>query len=840
MSQEVLSLVLNKCDVKHIASNLKSSGKMEKEEKKSLLESLAEAGPHDYLILNENEQLEKCQYHAVKIAESLGMPVPQEIAEQVERIAFAIPRKDHIGFFSKKPTIQSCSAVMNKSVYEYIIKEERLNVPFYPPIKYDIKPKGFINVQLIDGTSKIEVTQNDLSEVTKNAKPEWWDDSRNFNEAHMLSQYVKMQIDQVNRINGITGFKTYTLAAKKLLTDACFTFKPLSREQILLTYIILQGVTYTKASGFLHKAFQCYPVLSKKRVTTCLRRTLNGSMFDSSKVYHSCGYLGYIDSLILITELDLKIAAGKGPDSSFVAKRARELFADRMYSAKLMYQFVKYKKPKCDGSSDEGDDDEFSSVPEFSTDWVGKFIKRAGFIRTNGEKLERDRGIHCTASALIRWSLQFGNILESYANNGQLLFNFDEAMIAVGGDATKFISRKGNKKPIEIKADDPQHLTVGCCFNSVGIKVPLFIILNKLQNLPSELESYKSQDVFFSTQGNGWIDKKLFYAWALMFCQWLNDYRKQIHRPDDTVTLLLDSHNSRADSDVLELFKQCNVRLITFPPHCTHALQPFDVGVARNLKYYYTRFYKEALAERDDSKLKTAAKRQIAVECIIRAWHQVLTPPIAECAFQKTGLLPFNTGVMLMARGVNTISTLDPEKEERRIKDRLFISSSELTSDEMIRYIKDWEIKNASTKKAIKEGEKQNKSLIFSKLDPEIIIKGYAEVKCDIEIKEQCIKGLHIMKPVKSENDASNNNSLISSSQEYIVKNIAPSQLVSPAPSPVASTSNSTIVSPAKISIRNQLSVSKKEQEKKQKTPIRLAKLNLPMSFTSIASSQLC
>ena len=52
------------------------------------------------------------------------------------------------------------------------------------------------------------------------------------------------------------------------------------------------------------------------------------------------------------------------------------------------------------------------------------------------------------------------------------------------------------------------------------------------------------------------------------------------------------------------------------------------------------------------------------MECILHAWNTVLTQTTAEKSFQKTGLLPFNLGVALMARGVNTISTLDQEKEE--------------------------------------------------------------------------------------------------------------------------------------------------------------------------------
>ena len=50
-----------------------------------------------------------------------------------------------------------------------------------------------------------------------------------------------------------------------------------------------------------------------------------------------------------------------------------------------------------------------------------------------------------------------------------------------------------------------------------------------------------------------------------------------------------DDYSSRANSETIELFRSCNVRLITFHLHCTHALQQFDVGIAKKLKSIYTK-----------------------------------------------------------------------------------------------------------------------------------------------------------------------------------------------------------------------------------------------------------
>ena len=73
---------------------------------------------------------------------------------------------------------------------------------------------------------------------------------------------------------------------------------------------------------------------------------------------------------------------------------------------------------------------------------------------------------------------------------------------------------------------------------------------------------------------------------------WTNDYRLRNCSFDMPITLLIDSHNSRINYEAMDLFSKKNTRVITFPPHCTHVMQPFDVAIARQIKAEYTRLYK--------------------------------------------------------------------------------------------------------------------------------------------------------------------------------------------------------------------------------------------------------
>ena len=43
--------------------------------------------------------------------------------------------------------------------------------------------------------------------------------------------------------------------------------------------------------------------------------------------------------------------------------------------------------------------------------------------------------------------------------------------------------------------------------------------------------------------------------------------------------LLMDNHISNQSIDAIDMAKENGLRLLTFPPHCSHKLQSLDVGV---------------------------------------------------------------------------------------------------------------------------------------------------------------------------------------------------------------------------------------------------------------------
>ena len=86
-----------------------------------------------------------------------------------------------------------------------------------------------------------------------------------------------------------------------------------------------------------------------------------------------------------------------------------------------------------------------------------------------------------------------------------------------------------------------------------------------------------------NTRGSGYIDNNLFLRRMHLFVDTVGCKKTTPH------LLLLDGHESHKTLDVILYAREIGVVILTFPPHCTHRLQPRDRTFFRSLKAAYSR-----------------------------------------------------------------------------------------------------------------------------------------------------------------------------------------------------------------------------------------------------------
>ena len=135
------------------------------------------------------------------------------------------------------------------------------------------------------------------------------------------------------------------------------------------------------------------------------------------------------------------------------------------------------------------------------------------------------------------------------------------------------------------------------------------------------------------------------------------------------VLLLLDNHYSHLAMDVLDYCKDNGVVLLSFPPHCSHKLQPLDRTVFGPLKKIWGP-EQQIWMRNNPSKTMTI----FDLPGILRkTWPQSAVSGKIIKGFGVTGIYPFNRNIFtdveyapsFVTDGPNPSSAVDEETTER-------------------------------------------------------------------------------------------------------------------------------------------------------------------------------
>ena len=138
--------------------------------------------------------------------------------------------------------------------------------------------------------------------------------------------------------------------------------------------------------------------------------------------------------------------------------------------------------------------------------------------------------------------------------------------------------------------------------------------------------------VGFATQ-NGWMTSK-------MFLDVVTHIRRfTLASRENPILLMLDNHDFHLSFNVIELAREDDIHIVTFPPHCSHKLQPLDISVYGPLKTAY----KKGLNEWN---ISNSGKRVTIYDLptiFNKSYFPSFTMANIKTRFQKTGTFPVNS-----------------------------------------------------------------------------------------------------------------------------------------------------------------------------------------------------
>lgn len=266
-------------------------------------------------------------------------------------------------------------------------------------------------------------------------------------------------------------------------------------------------------------------------------------------------------------------------------------------------------------------------------DWLTNFLKknRELSIRTpEPTSLQRATNFNKVNVSLFFDKLAY--VRDKYGFTASQIWNLDETGVTTVQKVSKVIAVKGTKQVGGITSSERGVLVTLCAaVSAIGNSIPpMFLFPRK-----------KFQDHFIrdgppgsigAANGSGWMTAEEFYTFMEHFVAHVKPSK------NSPILLLLDNHESHLAIKTINYAKENWVVMLSFPPHCSHRLQPLDRSVYGPFKKY--------LSSAQDSWMRNNPGKSMTiydVPSLVRdALPLAATPVNIMKGFKVSGIEPFN------------------------------------------------------------------------------------------------------------------------------------------------------------------------------------------------------
>jgi DDE superfamily endonuclease len=261
-------------------------------------------------------------------------------------------------------------------------------------------------------------------------------------------------------------------------------------------------------------------------------------------------------------------------------------------------------------------------------DWLWNFLRnhqRLSTRVTENVSIARVKGF--TKENIAKFFNSLEVLCRKYKYPAQSIWNVDESSVSTVARANKVIGRKGTKAVGKTSSQERGSSVTFCVFvNAAGESINPTFIFPRVKTDPKMIKG-AHKDTVIICNGSGWNNKITFFEMMQRFIKTTNA------SPENRQILLLDSHESHFSIEIIELAREYGVDMLTFPPHCTHKLQPLDVSSFGPFKTYMN----EAIHAQLDLNINVKITMQAIPGLARIPYERAFTVNNIQSGFRKTG-----------------------------------------------------------------------------------------------------------------------------------------------------------------------------------------------------------
>lgn len=164
-------------------------------------------------------------------------------------------------------------------------------------------------------------------------------------------------------------------------------------------------------------------------------------------------------------------------------------------------------------------------------------------------------------------------VLKKYSFEPHMIWNIDETGCRTVTNPPKVVAVRGSKQVGQVTSAERGNLITMLVFinASRGTILPEFVFPRvHYKNIMLKDGSNDAHDL---TNPSGWITEEGFVASLKHIIKFVKPSK------DKPCLTLMDNHKTHITVEIVILAREKNIIMLTFPPHCSHRLQPLDVSV---------------------------------------------------------------------------------------------------------------------------------------------------------------------------------------------------------------------------------------------------------------------
>lgn len=260
-------------------------------------------------------------------------------------------------------------------------------------------------------------------------------------------------------------------------------------------------------------------------------------------------------------------------------------------------------------------------------DWAKGFLSRHPNLTIRmPQNISMNRATAFNRINVAEFFDNLSKVISNYATAN--IWNMDECGFStVPAKVGKVIARKGVRGVKQIAAQERGTLvTLALAVNGMGHSIPPFYIFPRKNMQKAFMIGASNESVGIANE-SGYMNQVDFLKFIHHFAHHSNTSQE---RP---TLLILDNCTAHLSIDSIDFAREHGITMVSIPPHCSHKLQPLDVGVFGPVKIFYT---SETKNWQMNNKGRALEIHDIPA-LVEKALDRGATPVNIKAGFKKTG-----------------------------------------------------------------------------------------------------------------------------------------------------------------------------------------------------------